>query len=65
MMYMEAAHFGSRLTFFAGIKRWFGTGFKSKQELELEEEKKYEIYDEEMRIRGKRPIERDAPKEKA
>ena len=48
-----------------GIKRWFGTGFKSKEEMEVEEDKKYEIYDEELRVRGKKPIEREAPEEKA
>ncbi|KAK6388119.1 hypothetical protein LTR65_008127 [Meristemomyces frigidus] len=39
------------------IKRWFSTGFKSKQELEAEKDQQYEGYNEERRLRGKDPVD--------
>lgn len=49
----------------AGIKRWFGNGFKSKQEMEADEDNQFEVWNEELRVRGKKPIEREEPREKA
>lgn len=40
-----------------GIKRWFGTGFKPQAEVEAEKDKQYEIYNEELRLRGKKPVD--------
>ncbi|KAK5112170.1 hypothetical protein LTR85_011603 [Meristemomyces frigidus] len=39
------------------IKRWFSTGFKSKQEMEVEKDQQYEVYNEERRLRGSNPID--------
>ncbi|KAK3114987.1 hypothetical protein LTR53_006116 [Teratosphaeriaceae sp. CCFEE 6253] len=41
------------------IRRWFGTGFKSKQQVEQEEISRHEQLNEELRIRGKRMIDRE------
>ena len=38
------------------IKRWFGTGFKSKQETQLEEEKKFDEMNEILKQRGQKPL---------
>lgn len=52
------------LTQDVGIKRWFGTGFKSTEEMELEEEERYRVYNEELRIRGEEPVVREERKDK-
>lgn len=44
------------------MRRWFGNGFKSQLEVEVEEEQKFEDMNEDRRIRGLKPMER--PKEK-
>jgi hypothetical protein len=41
-----------------GIKRWFGNGFKTKEEVEQEEIEKYNEYNEALRVMGRKPIER-------
>lgn len=46
-----------------GIKRWFGTGFKSKERLQEEEDKQYEIWNEERQARGMKPLEKPERKE--
>ena len=38
------------------IRRWFGTGFKSKAEIEEKEENKWEDMNEELMKRGKQPL---------
>ncbi|KAK0328311.1 hypothetical protein LTR54_001999 [Friedmanniomyces endolithicus] len=40
------------------IRRWFSTGFRSRQETEVGKEEFYERYNEERRIQGKEPIDR-------
>ncbi|KAK1825549.1 hypothetical protein LTR12_000351 [Friedmanniomyces endolithicus] len=40
------------------IRRWFSTGFKSRQELEVGKDEFYERYNEERRIQGKEAIDR-------
>ncbi|KAK5675993.1 hypothetical protein LTS10_011282 [Elasticomyces elasticus] len=40
------------------IRRWFATGFKSKDQLELEKDELYGKYNEEQRIKGKRVTDR-------
>ena len=45
------------LTAFAGIRRWFGTGFKSKEEVEKEEQQRRDEINEERRVKGKKPLE--------
>ena len=40
-----------------GIRRWFGTGFKSKQEVEAEERERLEEINEERRVKGKKPLQ--------
>ncbi|KAK1065600.1 Ski complex subunit Rec14 [Friedmanniomyces endolithicus] len=39
-------------------ERWFNTGFKSRQELEVGKDEFYERYNEERRIQGKEAIDR-------
>ena len=41
----------------AGIRRWFGTGFKSKEEVEKEEQQRRDEINEERRVKGKKPLE--------
>ena len=41
---------------FVGIKRWFGTGFKTSQEVEVEEEGRMAQVNEELRLMGKMPV---------
>ncbi|KAK5701653.1 hypothetical protein LTR97_004471 [Elasticomyces elasticus] len=40
------------------IRRWFATGFKSKDQLDLEKDELYGKYNEEQRIKGKRVTDR-------
>lgn len=40
----------------AGIRRWFGTGFRSKQELKVDEQAKLDELNEERRIQGRKPL---------
>ncbi|KAK5729504.1 Ski complex subunit Rec14 [Elasticomyces elasticus] len=40
------------------IRRWFATGFKSKDQLELEKDELYGKYNEEQRVKGKRVTDR-------
>lgn len=42
---------------YPGIRRWFGTGFKSKQEVEAEERERLEEINEERRLKGKKPLQ--------
>ena len=51
------------LTSSSGIRRWFGTGFKSKQEVEAEEQEKLDEINEERRLKGKKPLK--LPKKEA
>lgn len=46
-----------------GIKRWFGTGFASKQEIENQKDEQYKKLNEELRLRGKRPLDREKMEE--
>ena len=41
---------------FLGIRRWFGTGFRSKREIEEEEEERLERINEERRVKGRPPL---------
>jgi len=41
-----------------GIRRWFSTSFKSRQELEVEKDEFYDKYNEERRIQGKEAVDR-------
>lgn len=49
----------------AGIKRWFGNGFKSQQEVKVEEDEMFEQYNDKLRIRGRRSLEKPTTKEKS
>jgi hypothetical protein len=41
----------------AGIRRWFGTGFKSREQVEKEEQQRLDEINEERRVKGKKPLE--------
>ena len=43
-----------------GIRRWFGTNFKSAKELDAEEDARLDRINEERRIQGRKPL--DVPK---
>jgi len=47
----------------AGIKRWFGTGFSSKEDIEIQKDEQYKKLNEELRLRGKRPLDREMVEE--
>ena len=41
----------------AGIKRWFGTGFKTKEDLEADKDRLYDTYSEAQRLKGKKQMD--------
>lgn len=45
------------------IKRWFGTGFSSKEDIEIQKDEQYKKLNEELRLRGKRPLDREKVEE--
>ena len=40
-----------------GIKRWFGTVFKTKEDLEVQKDEQYATYNEALRLKGKKPVD--------
>ncbi|GAB7361477.1 hypothetical protein MBLNU230_g1533t1 [Neophaeotheca triangularis] len=47
------------------IKQWLGNGFKSKSEVQAEEDALFEKYNEELRIRGSKPLEKPSKEDKS
>ena len=40
-----------------GIKQWFGTGFKTKADLEADKDEQYATYNEALRLKGKKQVD--------
>ena len=41
------------------IRRWFGTGFQTKQEMELQKEEEWNAMNEALRKSGKKPLRKE------
>lgn len=40
-----------------GIRRWFGTGFKSREQMEVEEQARIDEINEERKLQGRKPLD--------